>query len=245
MRRRAAGLVLAAAFAASPGAAQQADAVIAAELVRPVTRYDHAVLGDALEWGALRLRVKRCARCAGMTVETVTHTLPRSAVFEDVEARVVDADGDGLAEVLVVQTDLERGASLAIYDAQGLRAATLPIGTRHRWLAPAGVGDFDGDGRIEIAYVDRPHLARELVFVRLQGDRLVEIARAPGFTNHAIGDRSIAGGVRRCEGDDALVLADAAVDRAMLVDLGPGGVTARPLGPIAGLAGLAPHLACP
>ena len=79
--------------------------------------------------------------------------------------------------------DLARGAALAIYDAQGLRAATPFIGQPHRWLAPAAIGDLDGDGRVEIAYVDRPHLRRELVFVRLEGDRVVEIARQAGLTN--------------------------------------------------------------
>ncbi len=93
------------------------------------------------------------------------------------------------------------GAQLAVYgvagDSFGLIAATAPLG-RHRWLAPAGIADFDGDGRVEIAYVDRPHLTRELVFVRLEGDRLVELARLPGVTNHRIGDDVISGGLRDC-----------------------------------------------
>jgi hypothetical protein len=240
MRPAVAAAWLAAALIAGglPAAAQTTPSAIAeARLVGPTDRYDHAVLGDALEWAALELRLADGSRRV--------FSLPRSAVFEDVAARLADLDGDGQPEVVVVETDLARGASLAVYGPQGKIAATPHIGRRHRWLAPAGIGDLDGDGRVEIAYVDRPHLARELVMVRLQGGRLVEIARAPGFTNHAIGDAEIAGGLRRCGGSDALVLADAAVTRAMLVRLGPGGVGARPLGPIAGLADLAPHLACP
>jgi hypothetical protein len=43
-----------------------------------------------------------------------------------------------------------------------LLAATPHIGSANRWLAPIGAADLDGDGRVEIAYVDRPHLARTL-----------------------------------------------------------------------------------
>ena len=157
---------------ATPVAAQD---ITRAELAEPTARYDHAVLGDALEWGALHLRLEGGERR--------TIRLPETRVYEDIEARLADLDGDGTREVVLVEADLARGAALAIYDAQGLRAATPFIGQPHRWLAPAAIGDLDGDGRVEIAYVDRPHLRRELVFVRLEGDRVVEIARQAGLTN--------------------------------------------------------------
>ncbi len=183
-----------------------------AKLILPTDRYDHGVLGDAVEWGGIAFTVDRCGECKAMSdaqrFTTKQIVLPETRVFEDVEVRLVDLDGDGLREMLVVETDLALGASLAVYDAEGKRrAATFFIGQPHRWLAPAGIGDFDGDGGVEIAYIDRPHLARELVFVRLEGDRLVEIARAKGFTNHRIGDTTISGGTRRCGGRDSLIVA--------------------------------------
>ncbi len=184
-------------------------AVVAAELFASTSRYDHAVLGDALEWGGLRLTIDTCPPCADRRLQSLVIRLPEDRVFEDVEARVVDVTGDGLAEVVVVETDLQRGAALAVYDASGRRIATPFFGQRHRWLAPAGVGDFDGDGRIEIAYVDRPHLAKELVFVRLERDRLREVGRVAELTNHRIGDDFITGGVRNCGQGDELVLASA------------------------------------
>jgi hypothetical protein len=199
--------------------------ILRADLVDPTGRYDHAVLGDALEWGGLRLVVGD---------RTVTLTLPETRVFEDIEARLADVTGDGAPEVIVVETDLALGASLAVYGPDGKIAATGFIGQPNRWLAPAGIADFDGDGRIEIAYVDRPHLLKDLVFVRLEGDRLVETLRLPGLTNHRIGDDFISGGVRDCGQGAELVLASKDWTRVMQVrkgqvtDLGPmpaGGLT--------------------
>ncbi len=153
-------------------------------------------------------------------------------MFEDVEARLADIDGDGGAEVVVVETDLALGARLAVYGPEGLRASTSFIGQRHRWLAPAGIGDLDGDGRIEIAYVDRPHLVKDLVILRPIDGGLPEIARLPGLTNHRIGDAVISGGLRPCASGPVLLLADAAWQHAIAVTLGPGTITRRDLGPI-------------
>ena len=203
----------------------------------PTDRYDHAVLGDAMEWGGLDLTT-----ASGQVLRV---TLPESRVFEDVTTRLADLDGDGDREVVVVETDIARGAMLAVYDASGRVAATAPFGETHRWLAPAGIADLDGDGRIEIAYVDRPHLARELVVVRLKGAELVELARLAGLTNHRIGDRVIRGGVRDCGTGPDLRLAEPTWTRVMRVVFQDGRLTAQPLGAIAGPKGLDAALACP
>lgn len=211
--------------------------IVAAELAEPTTRYDHAVLGDGVEWGALRLTM------ADGQVRLIR--LPQDRVFEDVTARLADLDGDGLPEVVVVDTDMARGGMVAVYDAEGRRAATAPFGRTHRWVAPAGIGDLDGDGRIEIAYVDRPHLAQELVVVRLAGRRLVEIARLGGLTNHRIGEPVIRGGLRDCGAGPELVLATPDWTGARVVRLEGGSLQAGPVAAIGGTTGLDRALACP
>lgn len=196
--------------------------VTGAQLNQATDRYDHAVLGDALEWGGMRITGP-----AGV----VQVTLQPSRVFEDVEARVLDLDGDGADEVLVVETDIARGASLAVYDAKGWVTATPFIGQTHRWLAPLGVGDLDGDGLPEIGYVDRPHLAKELVIIQYKGGKLREVARIAGLTNHRIGDKTIAGGMRNCGQGGEAVLANANWSQVMAVRLTGQNLHPRSLGP--------------
>ncbi len=197
----------------------------------PTTIYDHRILGREDEPEVLVVQDTPDGNMCGNRIAAGD-----GHVFEDTAPRLHDLDGDSTNEVIVVRTDINRGAQLAVYGVTsgsfGLRAATDYIGTRHRWLAPAGVADFDGDGRIEIAYVDRPHLLRELVFVRLEGDLLVEVARAAGLTNHRIGDEGITSAVRRCGGQSEVLLPDAGWSRLMAVRLAEGQVVARDAGPL-------------
>jgi hypothetical protein len=215
--RRAVALAL----LAGAAGAETEPRILRADLAEPTDRYAHAVLGDALEWGALTLVLD------GAPETTITLRLPQTRVFEDIATRLADVTGDGLPEAIVVETDLALGASLAVYGPAGKLAATPYIGQPNRWLAPAGIADFDGDGQVEIAYVDRPHLRQDLVFVRLEGDQLVETLRLPGLTNHRIGDDFISGGVRDCGLGPELILASKDWTRVMRVldgrvtDLGP------------------------
>ncbi|MBS0126146.1 VCBS repeat-containing protein [Aestuariicoccus sp. KMU-90] len=211
-----------------------AQAVTGARYDEPTTRYAHGVLGDAVEWGALVLTLGD-----GSARRIV---LPETRVFEDLEPRLWDVTGDGLPEVVTVESDLRLGARLAIWGAEGLIAATPFIGQTNRWLAPVGAADLDGDGRIEIAYVDRPHLAKTLRVWRLEGDALREVASATGLSNHRIGWDFIIGGIRDCGAGAEMLVASGDWASVMAVRF-DGVLRARSLVPYSETA-VAAALAC-
>ena len=214
---------------------------VAAWYAGPTDRYAHGVLGDAIEPAALAVQLGPAAGCAVARL-----TLPAEMVFEDVAPRLADLDGDGTAEIVTVRSHAATGAQLAVWAVSGpgsaprlqLVATTPPIGRPNRWLAPAGIADLDADGAVEIAYVDRPHLARILRVWRFVpdgqgGGDLFETAAAPGFTNHRIGAPTIAGGLRRCGESDLpeLILATPDWSRILGVTVRGGTITANDLGP--------------
>lgn len=170
--------------------------------------YGHLVLGKLHNWSTLNVTLSD-GREARVTLS--------ERVFEDTAPRLVDMDGDGSPEILTVEARPGQGARVAFYGldvagAVALRATTPYIGTNNRWLAPVGVADFDGDGAIEFAYVDRPHIAKMLRVWRWvpepDGDvRLQELAMLGGLTNHRIGQDWISGGVRDCGDGPEMLLA--------------------------------------
>jgi hypothetical protein len=188
--------VTALAQADQPAAGQQ---LVSARYLEPTQRYPHAVLGDDIEYGALALRYANGAR--------IVIRLPEARVFEDTAPRIVDVDGDGQAEAVAVESHQSEGARLAIYNAAGLVAATPYIGQRFRWLAPVAIADLDGDGLVELAYIDRPHLAKTLRVWRFEDGQMTQIASLGGLTNHRIGERDIAGGMRDCGKGPEMILA--------------------------------------
>jgi len=216
---------------ASPAAA----AITSARFIEPTARYQHGVFGDTEEWGALEMRADG---------KRIVVRLPASRVFEDNTPRLVDVDGDGSPEVVVIETDIARGAQLAIYDQTGKIAATPPIGHTHRWLAPVGAADLDGDGLIELAYVDRPHLARLLKVWRFRANSLEFVAALGGLTNHRFGDAHISGGIRACGGKPEMVTANADWSRLMATRLIGGKLVARDIGANTGPESFKRALAC-
>lgn len=176
--------------ATGPARAQQgfpvvtgSNAIAAAQLILPTTRYDHFVQGRNYEAGGLQVQLR--------SGEMLTLTLPDDLVFEDTAPRLGDLDGDGTDEIVVVMSSLSGGASIAAFAIENeeiiLRARTEFIGQPHRWRNIAGLGDFDGDGRLDIASVAMPHLVKRLEFHTLDGDRLVRIGSGDGFSNHRLG----------------------------------------------------------
>ncbi|KAA9009812.1 FG-GAP repeat domain-containing protein [Histidinibacterium aquaticum] len=237
---RGAGLTLALALWAGVCAAQPAD-VTGGRYAEPTTRYPHGALGDESEWGALELDVRPCEGCEP-TRRLIR--LPETRVFEDTAPRLVDVDGDGRREAVVVESDAEQGARLAIYGPEGLVAATPFIGQHFRWLAPAAVADLDGDGAVELAYVDRPHLAKVLRIWRFGEGGLTPVAEAPGLTNHRFGEIEISGGLRDCGAGPEIVLASGDWSRVVAARVDREQITTRDLGPYRGPGDMAAALAC-
>ena len=163
-------------------------AIAAAWLIAPTQRYRHGVLGDAVEAGGLRVQRRNGAR--------LELRLGEDSVFEDLRVRLAQLDGGGPEELIVVRSRLDRGAALAVYGLgrDGLRALaeSAPIGQAKRWLNPAGVADFDGDGRPEIAHVETPHIGGILRLSELRDGALQAEQALSGFSNHAIGSRELA-----------------------------------------------------
>jgi hypothetical protein len=161
--------------------------VARAWLVMPTKRYAHGALGDSIEAGGLEVETT--------AEERLRFALPNDSVFEDTIPRLADLDGDGQDEIILVRSYRGLGASLSVV---GFRAGVLgpiaetpPIGASRLWLNPVGegVGDFDGDGVLELAYIETPHTGGTLYIWRLNAGRLERITGLRGVSNHRFGSR--------------------------------------------------------
>ena len=200
-------------------------------------RYAHDVLGDTPEWTALTVFWGRGG--------VATFSQP-DHVFEDIAPRLADLDGDGLHEILVVQSGFSKGARLVVLKAEtGLTPISTPyIGQPYRWLAPVGAADLDGDGRVEIAFVDRPHLAKILRIWRFADGRLEHVADQPGLSNHQIGWDYIPGGIRNCGDGPEAILASGDWRRLMAVTFDGNAVKTREIGPYSGRESFKRAMSC-
>lgn len=224
-------------FLTSAAGYAQAAEIISASYSQPTTRYAHGVLGDDVEYGAIDVEMSD-----GSSLSLV---LPETRVFEDLQPRLFDLDSDGDNEIIAVESSMIRGARLSVYDENGLVAATPYIGRSNRWLAPVGAADLDGDGYIEIAYIDRPHLAKTLRVWRFADGVLTEVASEAGYTNHKIGWDFIPGGIRNCGDEAEMIVASGNWSRIVSVSLSQDLLTAEKVGPYAGHESLNAALNCP
>ncbi|MHA2939048.1 FG-GAP repeat domain-containing protein [Vibrio sp. RC27] len=150
-------------------------------------RYPHGILGDESEAATLNIETRE-----GKTLE---FSLPNTRVFEDLEPRVIDLDGDGIDEIITIESDTELGASLSLFQVESnaiVRVTSTPfIGRSFRWLNPIGVGDFDGDSVTDIALVVTPHIGGKLHVYRYTKSDLTLLTEYLGVSNHRIGSTEL------------------------------------------------------
>lgn len=152
-------------------------------LIAPTARYPHFVRGQEYEPSGLRV--------VSAKGRVITLMLGENFVFEDRIARLADLDGDGRDEIIVVLTSSERGSALAAYALEGgqlvLKARTPFIGMAFRWLNPAGIADYDGDGQLDVALVQKPHLSKQFEIWTIENGTFVRFASVPDISNHRNG----------------------------------------------------------
>lgn len=198
--------------------------IAAAWYTAPTGRYGHAILGDAIEAGAVTARLADGA--------LMTLVLPDDQVFEDRTPRLADLDGDGRDELVTIRSSIRLGGSVAVY---GVRdgalveiAATAFIGRTNRWLNIAGIADFLGAGALQIAFVETPHIGGTLKLAGFDGRSLNILAQAGDFSNHEIFSREQRlAAIADLDGDGRLDLAlpDARRSALRLVRFAPGRIS--------------------
>jgi hypothetical protein len=120
---------------------------------------------------------------------------------------------------------LKNGSALVVLGVRGdglqIIAETPPAGESFQWLYHAGVADFDGNGRPDIALVRQPHTIGDLEIWTLRDEKLVRTYREPDVSNQALRSPYFRlSAVADFDGDGIMDLAIPSFDRRSLRILG-------------------------
>ncbi len=156
-----------------------------AQYAQPTAKYNHNILGDTID--AEQLVVLR----DGITY---TQTVSDDYVFEDIKPRLYDVDNDGQMEIVTIRTHVKKGAGIMIYkivnNVLTEYAWVEEIGKPYRWLNIVAIYDLDGDGTIELAWVQTPHIGGILKVTTIMAGKLEALSELSNYSNHSIGERN-------------------------------------------------------
>ena len=154
---------------------------------QPTNEYPHAIMGDNLE--AKGITIVRT-----MPEPQILRTIPAQDgfVFEGIAPIWADLNGDGKREIIATQSNRNVGAQLVLFDEQGNLLAEGPaIGLGNRWRHQLAVAPFGPNQELELVDIRTPHIGGPTEFFQWQGDQLVIVATASGYTSHVIGSRNL------------------------------------------------------
>ena len=152
---------------------------VVAYLSHPTGRYAHGVIGDAIEAGGLTILSAAPPR----TVEF------GEAVAEERGVLLTDLGQNGSIEIVTVLAGARVGAWLAAFSVDGrLVAEGEAIGTGFRWRHLIGAGPLGPMGEELVAAVRTPHIGGTIEY---HDENLEVVARAPGYSSHGYGVRSV------------------------------------------------------
>jgi hypothetical protein len=161
----------------------------------PTMRYPHKALGATTHAGSLHVLVTSDSG----KLQEIVFELPFTRVFEDRLPRLMDLDGDGRDEIVLIESDVLKGSATVVYGLQVAktskklpslveRARSAQTGSTFRWLNPVGIADFDGDGKLDVASVITPHVGGLLTLYHYAPPKLEPFAQAMDTSNHRMGD---------------------------------------------------------
>ncbi|CAB9506000.1 Integrins alpha chain [Seminavis robusta] len=169
-------------------------------------RYNHAVVGDALEAHALTV-LQWNAETESVEIHaqvTLQDEEEEDTVFEGLGVIWADVNGDGQEDLVTTISNRAVGARLRVYtlttasaDANERQELTLlaqapAIGVGGRWLHQLAVGNLGPQGETEVVEIRTPHIGGIVRYYQWDGsDELQLVASSQRYTSHDIRSRNL------------------------------------------------------